>query len=110
MTDHSLENLCKDIAAVQRLAKIAGTNTLNQKQKEKETYLASADEKNSKNYGDEKTNNSKDDKVSKTCKHCGKKGHLENGFWKMNPEKVPAWYHQKNDKDAKETSALDIIL
>ena len=79
-------------------------------EKEKETYLVSADEKNSENSGDGKTNNSNDDKANKTCKHCGKKGHLENGCWKKDHEKAPAWYCQKNDKEAKETFAVEIIL
>jgi len=94
-SNHSLEDLCKDIAAVQRLAKIGGTNNSNQKQKEKETYLVSADEKNSENSEEGNTSNSKDDKAKKTCKHCRKKGHLENGCWKKDPENAPAWYRQK---------------
>lgn len=109
-TNHSLEDLCKDIAAVQRLAKIGGINTSIQKQKEKETYLVSTDEKNSEDSGEGKRNNSKDGKANKTCKHCGKKGHVESGCWKKDPEKAPSWYRQKNDKEAQETSAVEITL
>jgi hypothetical protein len=59
-TNHSLEDLCKDNAAVQQLTKTGGINTSNQKQNENETYLVSADEKNSESSGEGTTDNSKD--------------------------------------------------
>ena len=42
---------------------------------------------------------------NKTCNHCGKKGHVEEGCWKKHPSKAPKWFQEKGEKSEGGTKA-----
>ena len=111
-----METLCKDVAAVQQLAKVFGSNTSNAED-QKEVNLTSADGKKSGKRGDLNKKQSKDkdsrgSKMDKSCNHCGKKGHLEKSCWVKNPDKAPKWVREKVAKNNGETSMVstDVML
>lgn len=51
-----------------------------------------------------------DNKTTKACGHCGKKGHNESACWLKNPSKQPEWYKKRmaNKANKSETAATNI--
>lgn len=124
-----LENMCEEIAKIQRLTKKGG----NSHGKEKEVQLASAEGgKGSfkgicghcnkrcgykrkdcplRKAGNNGSNsNGGGGNGDKTCNHCGRKGHLESGCWKKNPDKAPQWYKDLQAKGEAAGSSVEIMV
>ena len=103
--NHSLEELCTEIAEVQWLSKAFSANSSNSKG-QKEVSLTNAESKNGgKKNGSEKK--SEGGKTEKTCNHCGKEGHLEKHCWQKNPDKAPKWVKEKAAKKESKSSTVN---